>query len=242
MTPPTTNRTWFWRTLMLSCSASVCATTRASSWSARAGTLTSKDDDSACVERRLLDAQAVGVGGDHPQLLAGRRREDPGQHRTGLVARRRSRDLERGTPRTSRPAARSSPRAPARGTAGSPRRAACGCGRSRCRRRARRPAPADGARATPAVPAASRTTSSSSRAGSTTTPSRTTSASSGTRRPTSMSVARSSQRVRRRRRAGRPRAPGSRCGSRRPWLTAWSWLSRASRSREIFTMNTSEGR
>ncbi len=40
------------------------------------------------LERRLLDAQAVGVGGDHAQLTIGGRHEDAGEHRSCLVTRR----------------------------------------------------------------------------------------------------------------------------------------------------------
>ena len=55
------------------------------------------------LERRLLDAQPVGVGRDHPQLAVGGRDEDPGQHRPRLVARGRAGDLQRGRRRTRRP-------------------------------------------------------------------------------------------------------------------------------------------
>ena len=58
------------------------------------------------LELGLLDAQAVGVGRDHPQLVAGGRDEDAGQHRARLVARGRAGDLGRPCRRTPRPAPR----------------------------------------------------------------------------------------------------------------------------------------
>jgi hypothetical protein len=45
-TPPASNTTWFDRSETLTCSAPACWTMRVSSWSARAGTLASKEPDS----------------------------------------------------------------------------------------------------------------------------------------------------------------------------------------------------
>ena len=87
---------------------------RASSCSARAGTLTSKLGGQRRLERGLLDAQPVGVGRDHPQLALRGRDEDAGEHRPRLVPRGRAGDLQRGRRRTRRPAAR--PRTSASGS------------------------------------------------------------------------------------------------------------------------------
>ena len=65
---------------------------RPSSCSVRAGTFASSSPSSGCVERGLLDGQPVGVGRDHPQLLAGGRDEHAGEVRPRLVARGRARD------------------------------------------------------------------------------------------------------------------------------------------------------
>ena len=65
---------------------------RTSSCSARAGTFASRLPCKRRLERRLLDAQSVGVGRDHPQLLPGRRHQNAGQHRPRLVARGRTGD------------------------------------------------------------------------------------------------------------------------------------------------------
>ena len=54
------------------------------------------------LERGLLDAQPVGVGRDHPQLLAGGRHQDAGEDGAGLVARGRARDARRSSARTPR--------------------------------------------------------------------------------------------------------------------------------------------
>ena len=142
---------------------------------------------------RLLDAQPVGVGGDHPQLAPDAETRMPVS--TGRVS---SREAEPATfsavvTKASAGSEIDGRGSSAQGTAGSPRREGCGCGRSRCPTRARRPARRCAARARRRRPAARGRRRASSRAGSTTTPSRSTSASSGTRRPTSMSVARSSQ-------------------------------------------------
>jgi hypothetical protein len=48
------------------------------------------------LERRLLDAEPVGVGGDHPNLALGGRDQDPGEDGTRLVARGRPGHLLRG--------------------------------------------------------------------------------------------------------------------------------------------------
>ena len=55
------------------------------------------------LERRLLHRQAVRVGRDHPQLLAGGGDEDAGEDRPRLVARGRAGDLaDRGDERLGR--------------------------------------------------------------------------------------------------------------------------------------------
>ena len=48
------------------------------------------------LDRRLLDAQPVGVRGHHPQLRARGRHQDPGEDRSGLVTRGRTGDTADG--------------------------------------------------------------------------------------------------------------------------------------------------
>ena len=67
------------------------AAMRASSFSARAGTFASRLPLQRALELGLLDAQAIGVRCDHPELLPGGRHEDPGEHRPRLVPGRRPR-------------------------------------------------------------------------------------------------------------------------------------------------------
>ena len=147
----------------------------------------------AALERGLLDAQAVGVGRDHPQLLLGGRHQDAGQHRPRLVARGRARDardgLDEGLGRERQRASPARARE-VREVLGAQRaqveRRRAGdqldvlLGAAQLERRAARPG-------------SERATSSSSRAGSTALAGLLRSRPvSGKRRPTSMSVARSS--------------------------------------------------
>ena len=81
------------------------------------------------LERGLLDAQAVGVGGHHPQLRSRGRHQDPGQDRPGLVPRGRSGDAADGRHEGLRRAASRGCRARARAGSGSPRRGASAGGR-----------------------------------------------------------------------------------------------------------------
>ena len=83
---PSSKIAWFWPTLTATVSAPVCCSIRASSCSARAGTFASSVPSSGASQRRLLDAQAVGVGGDHAQLLPGGGDQDAGQHGARLIA------------------------------------------------------------------------------------------------------------------------------------------------------------
>ena len=126
--------------------------------------------------------------------VAGGRDEDAGEDRARLVARGRAGDRAMVSTNACAGHARRGRRRRLREAAGSPRRAACGCGRSRCRRRARRPARRCAARASRRRRAASGRRRAAGGPAARRRPSRSTSASSGTRRPISMSVARSSTR------------------------------------------------
>ena len=119
--------TWF--SCTPSSSSSPSWAIRASSPSARAGTIASSSGTVA-LERGLLHREPVRVGRGHHELAGLEAHEDPGQHRARLVARRgaadprdRRRAASRGRPRAARP-----PRP--RAAAGSPRRCRCAAGSS----------------------------------------------------------------------------------------------------------------
>ena len=101
-TPPTSKTTWLARTPMRIASAPACDDAR--ELLQRAGRDVRLE---AAVQRRLerglLDAQAVGVRRDHPQVRARRRHEDAGEDRPRLVARGRARDLGDGLHERLRP-------------------------------------------------------------------------------------------------------------------------------------------
>ena len=192
MTPPSSNRTWFWRTLMLSCSSSPWPTTRRQLLERAGRHVDLEAGRQRGLERRLLDAQAVGVGGDHPQLRSeaetrmpvstGRvssREAEPATFWRGRDERRR-RGARRRSASGSGNGGKSSPRSVRmwkRGVAGDELDVLLGGAELERHLRGRQ-------RADDVEQQASREHDGALAA---------TSASSGTRRPTSMSVARSSQ-------------------------------------------------
>ena len=100
--PPTSKTTWLARTPMRMSSTS--SRTRRPQLLQRPGRHVGLEAvGQRGLEARLLDAQAIGVGGDHPQLVAGRRHEDAGEDRARLVARGRAGDAWRSSRRTPAP-------------------------------------------------------------------------------------------------------------------------------------------